>query len=107
MFTATDGGGRASSIVVFCAVSKEEVEAVIEADAVLLKHTYLDDGRPAMPTGKVLHECILRAEEATFIVWTAVSTIWTHLAVVMLVIVGWLGVAAIDRVRTWGTDGLH
>jgi hypothetical protein len=56
VFTAADGGGSASMIVVVSTVSKEEVEAVIEADAVPLKPTNLGGGRPAMRTSEVVQE---------------------------------------------------
>lgn len=105
--TAVDGGGSASVIVILSAVSKEEVEAVIEVDATLLKHTDLGGGRPAMCTGEVVQECIYRAEEATFLARAVVRCIWTSLAVAMRVVVGWPGVAAIGHVRTWDTDVFH
>ena len=107
VFIATDGGGSVSMIVVLSAVSKEEVEAIIEADTVHLKHTDIGGGRPAMCTGQVVKERICGTKKATFLARAVVRCIWTRLAVAMVVVVGWPGVAAIGRVRTWDADGVH
>ena len=89
--TAAAGG---KMIVVLSAVSEDEVESVVEADAACLKGTDLGGGRPAMCAGEVVQERFDRAKEVAVLAWAVARSVWARLTVVMLIIVGRSGTTA-------------
>ena len=94
--TAAAGG---KMIVVLSAVSEDEVESVVEADAACLKGTDLGGGRPAMCAGEVIQERFGRAKEVAVLARAVARSVWTRLTVVMLIIVGRSGTTDTDGVQ--------
>ena len=95
----TTAAGGSEMIVVLSAVSEDEVESVVEADAACIKGTDLGGGRPAMCAGEVVQERFCRAKEVTVLARAVARSVWARLIVVILIIV---------RTPVWQhSHGLH
>lgn len=88
-------------------VSGEDVEAVIEADNAFIASPDPGNGRPAVNAYNVIEKCCCRADEAARHSRAVTWRMRARLAVSVLVIIGWLGCAAMSSIWALHTNAFH
>jgi hypothetical protein len=106
---ALNGSGGALLHVGCGAISKEEVEAVMEVDSkfAVLVGLEVGDARPAVYLADVVQERASRAKKAACLTRAVPWRVRARRAVAVSIIVGRPRGAAMGGVRAWDADGLH